>query len=127
MCTCARLLPWYGISLRFSRRPLYSFQRPPVASPSTATLGPPRKPAGYVVFVFLGVVDHTRRSRARTHAHHRYLARTRKRFPHSDRDQIDERLRFVPCRYDTEIKGRIRERRAALRAAAAQIARLVDH
>lgn len=42
-----------GISLRLSWRPLYSFERPPVAGPSTATLGSPRKPAGYVVFVVL--------------------------------------------------------------------------
>jgi len=59
--------------------------------------------------------------------HRRYLACTRKRFPHSNRDQIDERLRFVPRRYDTEIKGHARERRAAVRTVAAQMARLEDH
>ncbi|KYN36365.1 hypothetical protein ALC56_09325 [Trachymyrmex septentrionalis] len=31
--------------------PLLIRTRPPVAGPSTATLGSPRKPAGYVVFV----------------------------------------------------------------------------
>ncbi|TGZ47715.1 Uncharacterized protein DBV15_06266 [Temnothorax longispinosus] len=99
VCTCARLVPWYeSIVVFLAETPLLIRTRPPVADPSTATLGPPRKPAGYVVFVvvvFLGaaVIAHVDPARAYAHAHRRYLARTRKRFPHSDRDQIDEHLR----------------------------------
>jgi len=113
------------VSLRFSR-PLYSFERPPVAGPSTATLGSPHKPAGYVFVVFLDVVDRTRRSRARTHNAVIWRARE-----NGSRTQIGTKLtrvlRFVSRRYDTEIKGCARERRAAVRTVVAQMACLEDH
>lgn len=62
---CVRV-PFDGTSVVACSRveaPLYSFERSPVAGPSTATLGPGTSPV-----VFLRVVDRTRRSRVLTHA-----------------------------------------------------------